>query len=431
MVTTLGEITEDNPLALGVWFALTNSNGTPIKYMAIQTDDSAGYLGVLDKATDRRDVYTLVPMTKDPLIQTDIATHVDARSSPLNNQWRIAFFNGDSSAISELIEVGEIYPIGGTTKYDAADLLATVIDDPNTSGTQFTKVLWDVAALPAGGGFVDLGVRAGDLFRTNYQGDGFGTTTFEEYTIDSVISNQEMRLVSGPANAINVARRFSVQRSQTKTEEATAYGAKAAVFANRRIYYVWPDVIEDASGDQISGIYLCAAIAGLISAVVPQRGLTRLAIEGFSEVSRTTDYFASSQLDIMAGLGIWITMQDPETAQIFSRHEISTDPTDVKVRELMITKNVDSISFIFFNQLDRFIGRANVTDRFLLQLRRQVLGTVDFLKANGSTPELGGQLITAEIVELRQHAINLDQVVVVIAISVPFPVNVIELKLVI
>lgn len=429
--SVLGEVSVDNPLALGVWYALRNSNGTEVKYMAVPTNDLAGYLECLDKATGRRDLYTIVPMTRDADVQSAIAAHVDAMSTADRGQWRIAFFNSDSSALTALIDVDETYPVGGDSEYAEDDLLATVVDDPDSVGTQYTLVTWDATAYPAGGGFVDMGVRAGDVFRTNYRGDGYGNTTYEDYVVDTVISNQSLRLVSGPPQAISVARKFSLQRSLTRNEEAIAFGEKSAAFGSRRVFHVWPDVIEDASGEQIPGFYACAAIAGLISGVVPQQGLTNVAVEGFSDVTRTTDYMSESQLNEMAQRGTWIITRDPDSGQIFTRHQVSTDMTDVNTRELSVTKNVDAISYTFLNNLKPFVGRANVTPRLLVQLQRTVYGTVDFLKAQGVTPTLGGMLVSAEITELRQDTINLDQVVIVLNIAIPYPANVIELKLVI
>lgn len=427
----LGEVSVDNPLALGVWYALRNSNGTPVRFMAVPTNDLDGYSLALDKASGRRDLYTIVPMTRDAQILSAIAAHVDASSSADNNQWRIAFFNSLSSSLEALIDVGENYPLGGTSTYEEDDLIANVTADPDTSETQYTIVEWDDAAYTPSGGFVDMGARAGDIFRTNYQGDGFGNETYEDYVIDAVISNQILRLVSGPASSINVARKFSLHRSLTRSEEAIAYGEKSAVFANRRIYHVWPDVIENESGVQIDGVYLCAAIAGLISGVVPQQGLTNVAIEGFSEVSRTTEYFSFSQLNEMAERGTWIVAQDHASGTIYTRHQLSTNMTSVDTRELSITKSIDAISFVYYSALAPYIGRANITPRFLQQLDREIRGTADFLKARGATPTLGGLLIEAELLELRQDEVNLDHVVVGLRITPPRPANVIELHLVI
>jgi hypothetical protein len=54
----------------------------------------------------------------------------------------------------------------------------------------------------------------------------------------------------------------------------------------------------------------------------------------------------------------------------------------------------------------------------------------DELKLNG-TPNTGGQLITAEIADIRQHAVFKDKVVVQANLTIPYPMNNIELKLVV
>jgi len=425
--STLGPVTTDNPLALGVWYALRNSAGAEVLFMAVPTNDNAGYSTALDKASLRDDVYTIVPLTRDATIQNTVAGHVANMSAPEVNKWRITFLNGLSSSVDPLLDLGEVYPLGGTTEYTEDDLVATVTDDPDASGTQYTLVDWTP---PFGGGFNDLGVRAGDIFRINYAGDGFGNSSYDEYVVDSVVSNQRLKLLSGPSAAINVARKFSIQRSLTKDEEAALYGTKAASFASRRVFYVWPDVIEDGAGIQIPGYFACAALAGLVSGVVPQQGLTNVEIGGFSEVSRTTQYFSSDQLNTMAESGVWILAQEPTTGVIYSRHELSTLGTDVNTRELMVTKNVDSISYTFYNQLKPYIGRANVQPRLFVLLRRQIFGSIDYLKSQGVTPNLGPQLISAEITELRAHSVNPDQVVINIALTIPYPLNVIDLTLV-
>lgn len=427
--SAVGPISVDNPLALGLYYALLNSNGRAVRFAAVPTDDAEGYSTVLSKAVGRRDIYTVVPLTKDATIQGLIASHVANLSNEIKGQWRICFLNGDSSAQKALIAEGEIYPTGGEYEYAADDLLATVTDDDDTSGTQYTIVTW--ADAPAGGGFLDMGTRAGDIYKTNFVGDGFGNTSSDSYVIDAVLSNQSLRLVSGPASAINVARAFTVERTQTRNEEATAYGNKAAAFASRRVYYVWPDVVEDLSGAQISGIYLCSAIAGLISGVVPQQGLTNIEIAGFSGMTRTVNYYGEDQLDLMRERGVWIVTQDPESGVIYTLQQVSTKVADLTDRELSIVKNVDSISYTFMRQLQPFIGRANINPRLFSQIRRQVQSTVDYLMANGASPTLGGQLLSAQLVELRQHAINLDQLVATLNITVPFPLNVLELHLVI
>ena len=429
--TTLGPVDTDNPLALGVYHALANSNGIEVFYMGVPTNDSDGYSLALDKASERNDLYTLVPVTTDPVIHARVAAHVDSWSGETKNKWRICFLTGLSENPKPWIGAGLTYTNVATQLTGVYDTETTGDMSPpmaTVTGAAFTTVTWTNPV--SGGGFHDVGVEAGDIFTTNYVEDSYGNMTYDSYVIDTVEANDVLTLVSGPAGAISSGQPFVVQKALSKAKEAAAYGATAGAFASRRVYYTWPDLIEDATGSQIPGFYDACAYAGLISGVVPQQGLTNMPITGFTSANRTTKYFTSTQLDTMAESGTWITSQSP-TGEVYCRHEISTCTTDTKCSELLITKCVDFISRVFYSRLRPYIGRANITPRFIEQLRREILGTVDYLIGFGSTPTLGGPLISATITDLRQHAVLLDHVVIQLSIEVPYPVNVIELRLVV
>lgn len=80
-------------------------------------------------------------------------------------------------------------------------------------------------------------------------------------------------------------------------------------------------------------------------------------------MERTTRYFDADQLNALAAAGIWIVTQDPNTGKIYTRHALTTDMTDVNTREQMVTKNVDSISYVYLRQMAPFIGSATSRPR--------------------------------------------------------------------
>jgi hypothetical protein len=423
--TEIGTIDPDNPLAYGVWYALLNSGGSTVKYMGVASDDLAGYNAVIDKIEGRTDVYSLVPLTKDATIQASVAGHVGNVSNEIDGRWRVAFLNRDANATTALVKVGVADAPGSATTYTSDEVVATVSDDPDSTAVAYTVVDWD------GGNFIEQGVVAGDLVRLNFAPVGDGTETYGEYVINSVESNQRLKLVTGPAKAITVASRFEVHASNSKAEQATAYGTVAGTFQSRRIIMLWPDQIENASNVLVDGFYACAACAGLASGVTPQQGLTNLEITGFGAVSRTTTYFSETNLNTMAGSGVWIITQDPDTGAIFTRHQVTTDPTSVQSREFSVVKNVDSISYVFLNRLKPYIGRANVTTTLLDVLRRAINSTRDFLMTSGYSSILGGQLNDATLVELRQDTVFADRVRARLELDVPIALNNIMLYLVV
>lgn len=424
-----GALTPDNPLKWGVSKALENSNGVEVKFTSVaDPDDSDSWVAVLDLIAGRDDVYGLVPLTRDRTVLDLYAAHVDAMSTPEQGLWRVAWFALEGIAEIPIVSAGSTVPgyLDATTT-DGEVCECVIVDDPETTGTQYTIVRCDAG----NGEFVTNQVHAGDIVRALYGGDGFGTETYEEYVVDEVQSEDQLRLVAGPAAAVNVASKIEIWRNLTATQEAAAIAVDAGSWNNRRIRAVWPDTIE-SSGTTQEGYHLCAALAGLSSGVVPQQGLTNVAIAGFSDVARTIRKFSRTQLDAMAVAGVWIVTQNLYDGEVYTRHGLTTgDYEDLNAREEMVTRNVDSISYRFKDNLAPFIGVSNVTPTMEALLRHSIETLITVLKNEKSTTQLGGQLVTAEIASLAQHPTLLDRYVVIINAVIPYPFNNCELHLVI
>ena len=97
----------------------------------------------------------------------------------------------------QVIDVG-----AAEVRVAANEILATVQDDPDTSGTQYT-----IVEVPANNvNFLALGVKAGDTLRAQFSVDSLGATIYEEFQIDAVLSENSVRLVTGLDAAVNTPR---------------------------------------------------------------------------------------------------------------------------------------------------------------------------------------------------------------------------------
>ena len=414
----LGTLHPDNPLAWGVYKALSNSNGTAVRFTAVANpSDLRSWREVIDLLGGRSDVYNLVPLTHDRQVQDLFAAHVQSSSSAEAGLWRAAIFSvkGESTKAiltKDLTKNGEV-------------ALAKLVDDPETSGTQYTLLQIQGNNVELG----ELGVRAGDIVRFLFTTDGFGSEEYTEFVIDEVVNETTVRLATGHSVAINTAQKVEIWRNLKKSEIAEEVGKKAGSFNSRRVCVVWPDSIS-SGGISMPGYFLAAALAGLRSGVVPHQGLTNVEIVGFDDVSRTTEFFNNNHLDTMAGAGVWVVTQDLD-GTVYSRHAVTTDNLDVNHREEMVRANVDSMSYVFLRNLKPFIGRANVTPSALTVIRVQLEATIEYLKSNGFTETLGSQLIDGAVTQLRQHALLKDRVVVAVSLTIPYPMNNIEVHLVV
>jgi hypothetical protein len=420
-----GQLHPDNPLKWGVYKALSNSNGTVVKYTAVANPDNLdSWAAVLDRVKGRDDIYNLVPLTFDTRVHNLYAAQIAAESNEVSNNWKGGFV-ALKAATSKLV-AGEGALIDGVAGNAVADpVLATLGDNPNATNTQYT--LLQVSS--GNGHFITNGVQAGDLVRYMYTVDGFGEEHYEEFVVDSVVSENSLLLYTGATAAVSVASRVEIYHSLNRNEIADEVATAAGAFSARRVCAVWPDQVGEA-GTLMAGYYLAAGLAGLASGVVPQQPLTNVEVAGFDDYTRSYKFFNETQLNRLAEAGVWIVTEDRDGTP-YTRHALTTDNLDLNRREEMIRRNVDSISYLFLRRLRPYIGRTNVTPDMVGMLEDAVTEIIDFLKTNGTTTELGAQLIEGTIKVLRIHPLLRDRIEIVLDLTVPAPLNNIELHLVV
>jgi hypothetical protein len=416
------EITQDNPMVFGVYNALLNSNGEEVKFSAVGASspiELSDWLEVLEVLKGKDDVYSIVPLTFDKQVIDATVSHVEAMSTPEEGRWRIAWFSQQAET-----ELG-IYTVSEALGREGEVVLATITDDPDTSGTQYTLVTAEGEKFITG----DNPVSAGMILRAKYQDDGFGNITYSEYVIDDVLNDEELRLHTGPDAPVNTPSKIEVWKNLNKTEIAQNLATKPGLWSSRRAYIVWPDEIGNA-GETVPGYYLCCSLAGLRGASLPHRGLTNAEIIGWDDLTRTTQFFNEPQLNIMAGAGWWIVTQNPD-GDVFTRHQLSTNNLDLRRKEQSITTNVDAISYLLLDRLAPYIGRGNVTPTMINIVEGIIRSTMDYLADFVVQDELGPQVLNYTIEELRQHPLLQDRILARIPTEVPFPFNNAEVHLII
>jgi len=431
-----GQLDPDNPLKWGVYKALSNSNGTAVKYTAVadpeKYDEEGRSMGldldkwvqVLERIKGRDDMYNLVPMTFDRRVQNLWAAHIGGESNEIANNWKAGFFSLQANPTAKVVGEGAL--IGGVLGEDVADpVLATLSDDPNATNTQYTRL----TVTSGNGYFITNDVRPGDVVRYNYNTDNFGEEQYEEYVVDEVVSESTLLLYSGGDVAVTVPQRVEIYHNRNRNEVVEDIVQQAGSLSNRRVCAVWPDQVGEAGTVQ-PGYYLSAALAGLVSGVVPHQPLTNVEVAGFDDYTRSYKYFNETQLNRLAEAGTWIVTEDKDGTP-FTRHGLTTDNLDLNRREEMIRRNVDSMSYLFLRRLRPFIGRTNAQPGMVRRLRYEVKSVIAFLSNNGFTDELGSQLISAEIRTLQIHPLLKDRIEIVLDLVVPAPLNNIELHLVV
>ncbi len=405
----------DAGMSYGLKRGLSNSAGTTMKAISVATDNLAGYQTALNKLREREDIYRIVPLTHDEeIIDACISTAL-TRSGSSVGRWATVMMSLALSSVTAVVGEGE--------------QLATITDDPDAGGTQYTLVTDE------DGQFITLGVLPGDTLRAIYTTDGFDNPSYTEFVVDAVQSEQVLRVVAGPSVAVNTASKYEIWRTLSEADQAEEWGARTQARSNRRVTSVFPPE-PGRAGARVPGYYLACSLAALRGASAPHQGLTNAAVADWDDLEQTSVTFGDL-LDDLANYGAYIVTEDP-AGRVYIRKQLTTDISDVKHAEDSATTNCDSISYYFKNLLAAKIGVSNVVPSNLDGMRADITAGINFLKTSSFTTALGGQINddlndvdTNKLLFLRPHATLLDKVVARVKLNLPIPLNNGELDIVV
>lgn len=400
-VGMLGKATDDNPLALGVNLALANTTGR-IRCIAVQSVDLSGYLDALDLAENAR-LYALAPLTQSIDILAAFQQHVEQMSTPEYASWRIALIN---TAIPTTQNIGpynkDLVNSGATVDLENGKYYLN-----STNST-----------------FVSDGVIPGDTVNTKLPAK-------YKFTITAVVSNQKLQ-ISGPTGNLTGVT-FWVERNLSKVQQAEVVAANSETFGSSRVVHVQPDlvgVIVDGVTKYLPGYYACCALAGLVSGLPAQKGLTNIGLAGVADLAHSNFYFTRAQLNTMAGAGTLLLVQEAQGTLPYVRHSLTTDMTVLQYREVQQVKNIDYLSYYFYDILKGFPGRYNITPD-TLQVLRTTVNAAGKLMQGKTLPKLGAPLLDFQIKTLKQSEENRDHVIIELPCTIPTVMNYINLYLII
>jgi hypothetical protein len=397
----LGADVVDAVLAYGVRRALAAAGGLEVRVLPVESDDLAGYQKALSILKERADFYRIVPLTYDEAVHNAVIAEVNRRSTDVVGRWATTMLGKPLITESQLV--------GRDT--DGAQSLAT-ITDPN-SGTTYTR-LFDAA-----GKFITKGIRPGDTVRAKYTTDGFGGVTYQTFTVDTIISEEELDLLAGPSAPVGIASVYEIWRSLTLDEQADDYGRRSS-YANRRVTVVFPPN-PGRNGVRVPNYFLACTLAAYRCASAPHQGLTNAEVPDWDDLEEASVTFAD-QLDRLANYGLYIVTQAAD-GRVYIRKQLTTDLADTKRAEDSATVNVDSMSYFFLDLMSPFIGRANVVPSAIKLIENKLNQGISYLVSNTFTEELGGQLTSGEVAFIRPHAILADRLVVRLNGVIPIPLN--------
>ena len=435
----IAPVTADNPLALGCFFSLINAPGIQVTALGVDEVDSEEPFGTVEAFTRAAEylegfnVYAIALLTHNESVAQVFNTHVQFMSEPTQRGERIVYWNPSvpQRGIDSIVASG--------TKGDG--LTTTTFD---TKITNLSVLLQNAGVSPIG----VIPISTGLYLNLSWQGVAYS------FSIKSVSGSViTVRTVSGDfpvgSNSDNfysvlpiplpvIQSTFSILTrglplvtaagTPDRTAISVSMNTLGTSFGQRRFCMTAPDkctATVNGVTQLLEGFYLNCATVGAIGQQAPQRSFTNFPLTGFTGVSWSYGgQYSESQLDVMAGGGTWIYIQDSEAGPVFCRMALTTDMTSIETRTDSVTKVVDFTAKFMRGMLKTFIGRFNIAQGFLDTLGTVVQGGFGYLVENGV-------LVGATSDNIIQDENNRDTVLVDSTLDVPIPCNYIKLTLLI
>ena len=436
LTAALAPLTVDNPLGLGLYFALVNAPGVQVTGLgvdAVTADMPDGTVEAFTRAAEYLEgfeVYAIAPMTHDVSVAQVFNTHVSYMSAPEQRGERLVLWNP-----AELTRAVDTL-VGSSTNGDA---LTTRTFD--TKITNLSGLLQNAGVSPVGtitvasGVFLDIATDdlrysiksiSGSVVTVRVSAPEFDTgSNDDDFYVESTLP---LPLISETFSVrIRGRELVTTTGAMDKPAVAEAVSNTGASFDNRRFWMTFPPKCRATVGGTeqlIEGYYMNAATAGAIGQQPPQQSFTNFPIAGFTGVVGSNDTFSEYQLDVMAGGGAYIFIQEGANTPIFSRHACTTDMTSIETRTDSVNKVVDFTAKFLRSSLRNFIGRFNISQGFLDTLGTTVQGLFGYLIETGVL--IGGQLDN-----IIQDEDNRDTVLIDTTIDVPVPCNYVKLCLIV
>jgi hypothetical protein len=409
-----GPLDPDNPLKWHAAKTIGNANSSPVYVTAVANPASLdSWTAALQPGTDVENVHNVVPISEAQDVIDLIVSHVASQSGPGRNQFRRAFVALPVPLTAPIVT--------SATSTNSAHVLATVADEPTIAGTQYLRVV----ATSGNISFDTAGVRPGDLARIGFNIDPLGVTTYREYVIDAVVSATALRLVTGPDIPLSVAERLEIHRVNNRSELIAAIGQRAAAYGSRQVSAVFVNTQESNVGRR-SFTVAAAAVAGLASGVAPHQALTNVSLADLDELfspGSSRVRFTRTELEALAGYGVWI-VDRTSAGVIYTAEGLTTDMSDLNRSSEMLQRNLNSISRATVNTIKPYLGRTNLVDATLRQIRADLVGQYEGLRGpQTALVGIGSQLVEYTIQELRADLFQRDKLIVNVDFLMPYAIN--------
>lgn len=408
-LTHAGVIDVDNPAGYAVQVGFEGAQGRRIYFVNVGEDTTTNWTAALKKLESTDIISFLGAYTKLPEVARMVKAHCEAMSQPNKKMFRRCYVGVDSP--------GRYVEVGSQSDGDAH----TATIDDNGGDNTIVRFTTDIDL----SGF---NINSGDELRVVTDPDNP-----DIYLISEVVSATELLLSSGPVAPISPAVPVEVWRQDNADSQGDFVIEFAKSLGSRRAMAVWQEsgtITIGTTGTEIDNGFNACHIAGLRSALLPQQGLTRTEVSTITAAPAMYNKYTPDDLDRIASNGVCVLTQEHEDGAVFIRHQLTTDVANGSLYfEDSVGVVVDYISLRFKDVLAGFIGKKNVTDATLTEIRAVC---ENILVQESEVPynaDYGPTIVEFLNLTVEVDPTMKDQILINVTLRVALPVNYLDVTL--
>ena len=391
----------DNDLGYAVARAWEASGGKTTYFSNTGGIELADFTDAFKKISSTKATYALGIVTSDDTIVAAARAHAVAMSAETVKNFRKIYFGVDSPGQYRVLALqpDDQYFTCTISAYGPLNRMVTL----GAGDVDFTT----------------LDLHDGDLLVL--------PNANESHEIESVLSATELLLKTGPASPVSPAVPFYLDKVNTVANQKSYLRAKARAQAQARATMVWCEngtATVNGTTTVIPCRFLACYVAGLRAGLRPQQGLTRREIPMITSASAMHTRYTPTDLNEIAADGVLIITQDVDSGKIYIRHQLTTDSSNgILFYEDNVYPIVDYLSFQYDDGLDPFVGKKNVTQATLTEMRNVIADISEEAKNADYNSAIGPLIVGYSNLTVTRNALVRDRVDTSIDVEIPTPLN--------
>lgn len=415
----LGKPVPGNKLSYAMKLISAEVPGASMKVYVTEDDTSDSYIEALSTLATSEDIYSVTALTDTESVMNSCVGMVKTAAEETIAKWKMAVNCPRVPFLNKKIE---------TDTYTVTQIAST--DSYYIDSTE--------------GGFLSVGVTIGDYIFGDKDLDAADTEYYEQYgepyssraiaKVDTVITDNRIK-VTVTAAGLNLISAMNGQNLVVSVLDR--HGSliknmkqKAEAIDNHGVVTVFPDKAEVTIGDEptlIPGYYVAAITNAIMAHLPPQQGLSNLSYNSLNRIIGSSFYFTDAELDEIASSGVFCIIQQNYSTRPYVLRQLTTDVSSLETMEINKVRCLDYATLAFASVLDNFVGKRNVTEENLFDIRRLLESTGKTLVKTTYHKYLGPVITEFEVVDVFVPEGEKDAISCYVDVETPTSLNKIRL----